>query len=80
MDLPLPPELTAKIANYLYGHKWYPPQIDLTSSGSDEEDFLRGKLQAAQYFFHWELPKTAAWAKVLAPIDRTCLDADPAWL
>ena len=36
MDLPLPPELTAKIANYLYGHKWYPPQIDLTLS--DEED------------------------------------------
>ena len=36
MNLPLPTELTAKIVNYLYGHKWYPPQIDLTLS--DEED------------------------------------------
>ena len=50
------------------------------ASGTDEEDFLRGKLQAAQCFFRWELPKTAVWAGVLAPVDRTCLDADPAWL
>ncbi|MDG1483626.1 MAG: acyl-CoA dehydrogenase [Myxococcota bacterium] len=47
---------------------------------SPEADFLHGKLQAAQYFFRWELPKTATWAKVLIPVDRTCLDTDPAWL
>ena len=48
--------------------------------GNPEADFLRGKLQAAQYFFRWELPRTAVWAGVLAPVDRTCLDTDPAWL
>ena len=39
MNLPLAPELTAKIASYLYGHKWYAPQIDLTLS-DDEEDVI----------------------------------------
>lgn len=36
--------------------------------------FYAGKLEAARYFSRWELPKTAHWASLLDPIDRTCLD------
>jgi butyryl-CoA dehydrogenase len=34
-----------------------------------------GKLQAARYFFRYELPKIGAWLEVVASRDRTCLDA-----
>ncbi|WP_028228405.1 acyl-CoA dehydrogenase [Paraburkholderia ferrariae] len=44
-----------------------------------DEDFYRGKLAAAQYFFVWELPKTAAQFDLLAALDRTTLDAQDAW-
>ena len=37
MNLPLPPSVTANIASFLYGHKWYPPQIDLLSDDSDDD-------------------------------------------
>jgi butyryl-CoA dehydrogenase len=43
------------------------------------EPFLRGKLAAAQYFFHFELPKTAAWLAVVAQRDPTCLETSPDW-
>ena len=41
--------------------------------------FLRGKLQAARYFFRYELPKTGAWLAVVATRDATCRETDPAW-
>ncbi len=34
----------------------------------------RGRLRAAQYFFHYELPKTEAWLRVVAARDTTCAD------
>jgi len=49
-------------------------------AGGADDDFLRGKLAAARYFFAWELPKTQVWASVLAPVERTCLDTNPDWL
>jgi butyryl-CoA dehydrogenase len=33
-----------------------------------------GRLAAARYFFHYELPKTGAWLAVVAARDRTCAD------
>jgi hypothetical protein len=31
-----------------------------------------GRLRAARYFFHYELPKTGAWLQVAASRDPTC--------
>ncbi|NNM01000.1 MAG: acyl-CoA dehydrogenase C-terminal domain-containing protein, partial [Gammaproteobacteria bacterium] len=36
--------------------------------------FYRGKLAACDYFFRWELPKTALQAERLQALDTTFLD------
>ena len=54
-------------------------QVLVAEEGADTDPFLRGKLQAARYFYRWELPQTAHWASLLAPIERTPLDTDPDW-
>jgi butyryl-CoA dehydrogenase len=46
---------------------------------TDDEHFYRGKLQAARYFFRWELPEAAAQATLLARLDSTCLDMQDIW-
>jgi len=46
---------------------------------ADESDFYRGKLQAAKFFFHWELPKTAQWCDLLDAQDSTTLDMHDNW-
>jgi hypothetical protein len=33
-----------------------------------------GRLHAARYFFHYELPKVAAWLRVVETRDPTCAD------
>jgi butyryl-CoA dehydrogenase len=40
-----------------------------TASNSSENV---GRLRAARYFYHYELPKIAAWLKVVAERDQTC--------
>ncbi|NDK91610.1 acyl-CoA dehydrogenase [Gordonia desulfuricans] len=52
----------------------------LLAAGDKSGDFYDGKRAAAQYFFRYELPKTAAQFELLAALDRTTLDTDPAWL
>ncbi|MCB9684121.1 MAG: acyl-CoA dehydrogenase [Alphaproteobacteria bacterium] len=52
-------------------------QVLAAEPGAEGDAFLRGKLAAARYFYRWELPRTAHWASLLAPIDRTPLDTDP---
>jgi hypothetical protein len=42
-------------------------------------DFYDGKRLAAQYFFHYELPKTAAQFDLLDSGDRTTIDLDENW-
>ena len=49
------------------------------AEGCGESDFYRGKLQAAAYFFHWELPKTAQWCDLLESLDTTALDMRDDW-
>ena len=45
----------------------------------DERNFYQGKLQAAQYFFHWELPIVAQDLVLLTNMDDTCLAMEPDW-
>jgi hypothetical protein len=54
-------------------------QAALAQAGAHDADFYRGKLAAAQYFFAWELPKTAPQFDLLATLDRTTLDMQDAW-
>ena len=49
------------------------------AAGGKEGDFYEGKRQAARYFFRYELPKTTQQFELLASLDRTTLDASPAW-
>jgi len=49
------------------------------AEGTDEEAFYRGKLQAAGFFFRWELPKTAQWCDLLESLDTTTIDMHDDW-
>ncbi|WP_428311225.1 acyl-CoA dehydrogenase [Hydrocarboniphaga sp.] len=42
-------------------------------------DFYRGKLQACQYFFNWELPKIGPMLDLLAAMDTTTLEMQDGW-
>lgn len=42
-------------------------------------DFYDGKRVAARYFYRYELPRVGPQLDLLASLDRTTLDADPAW-
>ncbi|OZG72244.1 acyl-CoA dehydrogenase [Hahella sp. CCB-MM4] len=48
------------------------------AQGSDV-NFYQGKLQAAQYFYRWELPLTERDARLLQNLDDTCLAMNPDW-
>jgi len=44
-----------------------------------DEQFYRGKVQAAQHFFHRELPRVAQDLVLLRNQDDTCLNMQPEW-
>ena len=48
------------------------------ASGPDD-DALHGKLAAARYFFHYELPRLPAWLKVVETRDDTCRSMNESW-
>ncbi len=50
-----------------------------TSPRDDERDFYLGKLQAARYWYQWELPRTEALAALLTRGDRVPYDMQDAW-
>jgi butyryl-CoA dehydrogenase len=52
----------------------------LLAAADKEGPFYEGKRQAARYFFRFELPTTGPQLDLLASLDRTTLDTDPAWL
>jgi len=52
----------------------------LLAVGTRTGAFYEGKRHAAAYFFRYELPKTGPQFDLLARLDRTTLDADPASL
>ncbi|SOY46688.1 putative ACYL-COA DEHYDROGENASE [Cupriavidus taiwanensis] len=49
------------------------------ASGKEDQDFYRGKLAAAAYFFRFELPRVGSQLDLLASLDRTTLDMQDAW-
>ena len=49
------------------------------SDSADDQTFLAGKLQAAQYFVRWEMPEIQHQARLLQSFDRTCLDMKNDW-
>ncbi len=53
-------------------------QRELDTAEGDA-DFLRGKLQAAHYFFAYELPKVAAWLSVVKARDPVCREMRDEW-
>ena len=46
---------------------------------AEDQQFLAGKLQAAQYFIRWELPEIEHQAKLLLELDDTCLNMQESW-
>jgi len=50
------------------------------ATGENRTDFHDGKRQAARYFWKWELPRVHHRFDLLESLDRTVLDANPAWL
>jgi alkylation response protein AidB-like acyl-CoA dehydrogenase len=51
----------------------------LLAVGDRTGDFYDGKRAAARYFFRYELPKALSGLSLVAALDRTTLDAEPAW-
>ena len=51
-------------------------QSDLHES---EVSFYRGKLQAMQYFFRYDLSEIDGWARLLMQLDDTCLAMENDW-
>ena len=51
----------------------------LATAQGDDRAFYQGKLQACQYFFRYELPKTAAQNELLHSLDPTCLEMRDEW-
>ncbi|TDF63069.1 acyl-CoA dehydrogenase [Cupriavidus sp. L7L] len=49
------------------------------AGGKEDQDFYRGKLAAAAYFFRFELPRVGPQLDLLASLDRTTLDMQDAW-
>lgn len=45
----------------------------------DDDGYLRGKLQAARYFFEYELPRISAWLGVVSTRNGTCREMQEEW-
>ena len=54
-------------------------QRALAGAQGTDADFYQGKLRACQYFFRYELPRTAAQHELLRSLDPTCLEMRDAW-
>ena len=82
-----PGEALANATPYLqaFGHvvlAWIWLDVALCAQASDDDgasDLRRGKLQACRYFYRYELPRVAAWLKVVETRDDTCRTMDDAW-
>ena len=54
-------------------------RVAVAAAAGKDDAFLRGKLQAARYFFYFELPKIDAWLAVVAARNPTCREMQDAW-
>jgi butyryl-CoA dehydrogenase len=53
--------------------------LEAATRNGEDEHFYLGKLQAARYYFRWELPVTAAQFELLADADPVPLDMRDDW-
>ncbi len=75
-----PSDALANAVPYMqaFGHTvlaWIWLEVALAASTADAAKGMPenvGRLQAARYFYHYELPKIGAWLKVVAERDQTC--------
>jgi len=82
-----PARVLANATPYLeaFGHvvvAWIWLEQSLAASRNYSEtasDFYRGKWAACRYFFLYELPKVDAWLDLVAAVDTTTLEMNPAW-
>jgi alkylation response protein AidB-like acyl-CoA dehydrogenase len=81
-----PEEALANATPYLqaFGHTvlawiWLDVARCAQKADAAEGDLMRGKLAAARYFFRYELPRVAAWLKVVETRDDTCRTMNEAW-
>ncbi len=49
------------------------------NASEENQKFLAGKLQTAQYFIRWELPKVEHQANLLQGFDETCMSMKADW-
>ncbi|CAN7316960.1 acyl-CoA dehydrogenase [Rhizobacter sp. LjRoot28] len=80
----VPEEALANATPYLqaFGHTvlaWIWLDVAVCAARATESDAARGALQAARYFFHYELPKVPAWLGVVETRDDTCRLMQDAW-
>jgi butyryl-CoA dehydrogenase len=60
-----------------FGHTvlaWIWLDVALVAQAAPENPAHTGRLAAARYFFHYELPKIGAWLQVVRTRDTTCAD------
>ena len=77
-----PGEALANAVPYMqaFGHTvlaWIWLDVALAVQASDATQSIAanaGRMGAMRYFYHYELPKTAAWLQVVCNRDRTCAD------
>ena len=50
-----------------------------TAASDDERDFLNGKIQAAKYWYGWELPRITPDIALLKRLDSVPLDTKSSW-
>nr|WP_297350302.1 acyl-CoA dehydrogenase [uncultured Caldimonas sp.] len=79
-----PTEALANATPYLqaFGHTvlaWIWLDVALCAAQKEQNDFAKGKLAAATYFFHYELPRIAPWLAVVESRDATCRNMQEAW-
>ncbi len=54
-------------------------QLTHLKENADQESYLKGKCQAAEYFIRWELPEIHHPLTLLSEMDMTCYDMQEAW-
>ncbi|MBG9386915.1 acyl-CoA dehydrogenase [Caenimonas aquaedulcis] len=74
-----PAEALANAVPYMqaFGHTviaWIWLDVALSVPANSNDPAHEGRLRAARYFFHYELPKIGAWLQVAASRDPTCAD------
>jgi len=72
-----PTEALANAVPYLqaFGHTvlaWIWLDVALAAQAADDSPARTGRLAAARFFFHYELPKIGAWLQVVHARDLTC--------